>query len=621
MFHAVLAWAVCATLEPTPLAIDARTETRAMAAYREARVRASGDANAQVRLALWCESHGMPAERLKHLAIAVMIDPSHTTARGLMGLVAFRGRWQSPEAVSALVKSDGAYAAALARYNGRRARIGDSAEAHWKLSLWCEEQGLKPEAAAHLARVVRLDPGREAAWKRLGFRKQGRRWVTAEQIATERAEAEAQKRADRHWTPILTRWRNRIGDRAREVGLTEALAAVTDPRAVPMVWSILGCGSAAHQMAAVQILGQIDSPDSTRTLALLALEGKSPRVRANAIQILRLRDPRDVASLLVSMLRDPQLDPDPILFHYQLRPVAWEASDDPGVLLFSGPGFNLVRAYAFPEGASPWMSAMPDSPLPERVTWHRQQQIRDLTALIDEIRGLFQDEILAARRHVQQVERSNTRVLEALNAAIGRDPSTDRQAWRKWWAEERGYAYVMSPPPPRQDLTLGESKPTYYNAVHYSCFAAGTPVRTLAGPRPIESLAVGDSVLTQDTGSGALSYRPIIAALRNGPDKVLKIDMGREVIKVTGIHRFWKVGHGWALARDLRPGEIVRSMGGVQTVKSVEPAGVEPVYNLRVLQADCYFAGVCGLLVHDSSEVLPVSRPFDAAPEPASSDR
>ena len=128
----------------------------------------------------------------KHLAIAVLSDPSHAAARGLLGLVAYRGGWRSPEAVSAQIGSDEAYAAALGSYNARRARMADSAEAHWKLALWCEQQGLEPEATAHLTRVVHLEPGREAAWKHLGYRKQGRRWVTDEQLAAEKAEAAAQ---------------------------------------------------------------------------------------------------------------------------------------------------------------------------------------------------------------------------------------------------------------------------------------------------------------------------------------------------------------------------------------------------------------------------------------------
>jgi hypothetical protein len=624
MLSALLVSVACVSLDPTVAVDTIRSEPGAMAAYEAARAKAGRDAEAHVRLALWCESRGLGAERLKHLAIAVLADPAHATARGLMGLVAYRGGWRSPEDVSARIGSDAGYSAALASYNGRRARMADSAEAHWKLALWCEQQGLTPEATAHLSRVVQLDPGREAAWRRLGYRKQGRRWITDEQVAAEKAEAEARKAADRHWTPILSRWRGWIDDKTREVELIEALATVSDPRAVPSVWTTLGRGKPSHQSAAVQILGQIDSPDSTRALALLALDGRSPGVRARATQTLRTRDPRDIASLLVAMLRDPQLDPDPILFHYRLRFVAWDAANAPGVLLMSGPRYNIFRTYTLDEARIQPTDGSPVPPQPgfsNRMMQLRERQVRELAALIDQIRQESAGEILAAREHVRRVDHANARVIQALGASTGQDLGRDREAWRKWWAEERGYAYEPPAWRPRHDLTLDDSKPTYSSNSHLSCFAAGTPVRTLAGLRPIESIAVGDQILTQDPRTGALSYRPVIDAPHNPPDRLFKIDLGQDAIKATGIHRFWRAGQGWVMARDLKPGDTVRALGGIATVRSVASAGVEPVFNLKVLQAESYFAGAGGLLVHDNSEVQPVARPFDATPELAATRR
>ena len=34
-----------------------------------------------VKLALWCEAHGLNAERLRHLSTAVLIDPANVKAR------------------------------------------------------------------------------------------------------------------------------------------------------------------------------------------------------------------------------------------------------------------------------------------------------------------------------------------------------------------------------------------------------------------------------------------------------------------------------------------------------------------------------------------------------------
>ena len=50
------------------------------AAYEAAQAKAGRDAKAHVRLALWCESHGLGAERMKHLAMAVLYDPSNALA-------------------------------------------------------------------------------------------------------------------------------------------------------------------------------------------------------------------------------------------------------------------------------------------------------------------------------------------------------------------------------------------------------------------------------------------------------------------------------------------------------------------------------------------------------------
>src|SRR4051794_34649730 len=93
-----------------------------LSAYEAARDTAGRSPEANIRLALWCERHGLRPETLKHLALAVLADPKNATARGLMGMVAYGGRWTRPDAVSEKVKADEALAAKLAEYNGRRAR-------------------------------------------------------------------------------------------------------------------------------------------------------------------------------------------------------------------------------------------------------------------------------------------------------------------------------------------------------------------------------------------------------------------------------------------------------------------------------------------------------------------
>ena len=104
----------------------------------------------------------------------------------------------------------------------------------WALGVWCDEHGLKEQAKAHLTAVIRLDPSREAAWKKLGYKKHEGRWVTDAQLALEKADAEAQKRptgsGSRSWRSTRRCSTSpRSGRRPRR-----RLADVTDPRAVPI---------------------------------------------------------------------------------------------------------------------------------------------------------------------------------------------------------------------------------------------------------------------------------------------------------------------------------------------------------------------------------------------------
>ena len=66
------------------------------------------------------------------------------------------------------------------------------------------------------------------------------------------------------------------------------------------------------------------------------------------------------------------------------------------------------------------------------------------------------------------------------------------------------------------------------------------------------------------------------------------------------------------MARELKPGDALRSLGGLSVVKSVKEEKVQPVYNLRVADGESFFVGKTGILAHDNSVVNPTPSPFDA---------
>ena len=87
----------------------------------------------------------------------------------------------------------------------------------------------------------------------------------------------------------------------------------------------------------------------------------------------------------------------------------------------------------------------------------------------------------------------------------------------------------------------------------------------------------------------------------------------RGPIVATGIHRFWVAGRGWVMARDLKPGDPIRTLGGLAPRRvgrgGEGPARLQPGSGRGRTTSS---SGTPGALVHDNSLVLPVAAPFDA---------
>ncbi len=646
-----------------------------------------------------------------------------------------------------------------------------------KLAAWCADKGLKEQAKAHYSLVTRIDPSRDAAWKHLGYKKYGNAWIKPEVAAAAKIEAARQKAADKHWKPRLEKLRDGLDskDAARRAKAERGLADVTDPAAVPMIWTLFAQGAERHQVASVRLLGQIDGPSASSGIAVLAVFSPFPEVRRRSIEALTRRDPRDVVGRLIGLIQKP--------YKYTVRHV--NGRESPGELFVEGERFNIQRIYenqsmtpnlargriftpdvpfdpfnlrniilatvpsyttnptadisanrvvssypfpispqsialagkalaANPQNAPAILSQLINNPsnrfapagywfyptLPNRVSADvmvsnsgtqigpmnqanidvmERRLAAENAAAINQLRmtqnnpsnplhqaaiinrlesnpanfqaGMAQGmidapqsqaimrdqmiafEIEAARQSTANLEQRlamdvqfldtlndginlcNDRTLPILEAITDNNYGADPEKWNSWWTDQLGYAYQSDVPtvkPTYTDIVIDAVNTTHRGS---SCFAAGTVVRTIEGPRAIETIHVGDRVLSQGTSSGQLVFQPVVAIHHNAPAPTLRIAIGGETIVATGIHRFWKAAKGWTMARELKAGDRLRMIGGTATVQSVEPGKPQPVYNLDVAENRDFFVGTKGLLVHDFSFVLPVAAPFDQASE------
>ena len=375
---------------------------------------------------------------------------------------------------SAKAEADAAEAKALAEYNVLREKTPETVAAQWKLAAWCEAAGLKPEAYVHYGRVVELDPKRDAAWEKLGFKKRaGGAWMTDEQFAAQAAE----KKTDKEWAARLKKLHKEVhGDKRRDHSAADAeLDKLTDPKAVSSIYREFAGGGRKDQEIAVRLLGQVDSPIASKGLAMLAVHGKHPDVRRGATETLRGRPASEFIDLLIAMMQDP--------IRYEVRPVGGPGS--PGVLTIEGDRSNVERIYAPPP--APGFNVRPgdqitydESGMPV-VTRSINRFLAATSTPIKGSNGLFnktdffdnETETFSfanaaneARKGAyfaqvqlatdlerlkainEQRKRVNDRVAGVARAATGKDPGSTSKDWRKAFERQGGrYATEARPKP------------------------------------------------------------------------------------------------------------------------------------------------------------------------------
>ena len=492
----------------------------------------------------------------------------------------------------------------------------------------------------HYHVVTRIDPSRDVAWIKLGYKKHKDRWSKPEDLAAQKLEVDLQKRADTQWKSRLEKLREGLESRVetRRLKAERELNEIADPRAVPMILKTFGTGGEKLQLITVGLLSQIEGPSASFFLAVLALHGRSPAVTERAALALARRDPRDVIGRLIGLVHRPLQVPGRAgsgaridrRTHGRWRTVRHAAA-------LSVPGHGRPPAppiYAIPAntaGSVPASNGQQAAKLLELNNRLNAGLAAERQAIIEAAaRETMQMNLAIERRlenDVMMLERANTQINQTNSrvAAAAGNPH-----WPDAWRRTPALAQVVDRAARirlRQDRY--STKPTLTDSVAVPDLSVVAPSVFVAAPaafrllcrrhpgphhdgkRQIESIAAGDRVLAQDTKTGELSFQPVLATHRNGPSKTLRIAVGSESIVATGIHRFWIAGKGWTMARDLKAGDSLRIIGGTATVESVTPDETQLVYNLTVATDGDFLVASAGLLVHDYGFVLPVSQPFD----------
>lgn len=143
------------------------------------------------------------------------------------------------------------------------------------------------------------------------------------------------------------------------------------------------------------------------------------------------------------------------------------------------------------------------------------------------------------------------------------------------------------------------------------CFVAGTLVETEHGLRAIETIEVGDLVLSRDEATGVTVLKPVTELIRRHNRIVWKLTLATAgddgnavtaVFETTDDHPWRTTASTWAKTMNLKPGmQILRARGSPAIVVSAENSGnPQPTFNLEVADFHSYFVGDQRIWVHNS---------------------
>lgn len=539
-------------------------------------------------------------DRAAHLEEVLAEEPELSTARWQAGYVWFNSGWLKYDEVPGAVSETRLQRA----YELFRQRSPLTIDGRMKLADWCRERKQMDRFRAHLHEVLRLDPDNFAVRKQLGHEQINGRWHTPEEIASIKTAAKERAQALSEWRPELERIKRELNSRSqkrRELA-KEKLKEITDPDAVVAIAAVFyGAGESLSQTA-VELISQIKGVEASKWLAEQAIFAPSDAIRENCVASLKYRPWEEFVPLLIDAMQNP------------------------------------VYTFSF-------LSPTIDGRLIQRQMWFKEgetlnaDQLKVADVEYRRVRVPFGNHLettgrafgmanfsaaasnLQAAANAQETIALNNHIANVLANATGQELDPTPKAWFDWWIEyneyhvdeqeqvatsySHGRQYIVD----RYSLPFGQPTPRGFNVAPFypqiptgpkSCLAAGTPVWTETGLKPIEKIQVGDRVLSKDIETGELAYKVVLETTTRPPARMKKMEVEGESLTLTGGHVVWVSGKGWIRARDVERNGALHTVEGSTGVKAVEDAVDEEAYNLIVEGFHTYFLGQSRILTHDN---------------------
>ncbi|HTM52537.1 MAG TPA: polymorphic toxin-type HINT domain-containing protein [Pirellulales bacterium] len=501
--------------------------------------------------------------------------------------------------------------------------MSPTAPAHLELANWCARVGLKEEARVHLLYAANARPTDDDAQRIV--KKLDQLWKEHEKqtLVTQahlKEEAKESKKLAMEWKVRLTDiqralegrdpgWETTAIDRLRAI---QHASPIQRAAAIPACEMLIAKSSASAAQIVIDALAAI--PDQTATDALLrsALAAPHEQTRHAAAQALKQRSVFGYVPTLMNCL-------EPLV---QVR-----------LDLFQGESYRVGqtvypstrhRLWLFQEGRTiarefqSWGGTSTGIDITHSTTRNPNGQVigtRDSVSatempdvsLASDLQLAVRE--LAANRNRQEINQHVTSVLRATTGAL---LDSTPQAWWSWWSD---YNEMYEPPQKPVARDYRDTTPQPFKTTEdtvaitifpiesgrVDCVPAGTSVQTSTGPIAIEQVRTGDCVLSQDPDTGELAFKPVLATTMRPPSPLIHVRVAGETIRATRGHPFWVSGIGWQMAKELKAGQWLHTLGGPVLIERCEQNGSAEAYSLVVADFNSFFVGNVQALVHDNN--------------------
>jgi hypothetical protein len=575
-------------------------------------------AEALVEEAEQAAKDGDVARRFALLREAVRINPEFQLARWQLGQVQVDGKWLTVEEAQRRTAAD----PKQGEYRERRAELGESPAGQLALARWCRKNDLEEESQFHWASVLSNQPAHREALRALGLRWTDGQLMSRPEIEAAREERIETRQASREWQARVAKWQRllaRKSNKNREQTFDE-IRAIDDPAAIASMESATLAGSptdespgtwrAEMSLAFITALEGMSDHAATESLVRHALLSPFANVRSSATERLRYRPLHDFVPTLLDSLAAPiqsafrvvpAVDGSVTYLHSLYREGShadWSSQRMRTAVQPIVPQQIGARLAGDGEMLGPQTRTQVVASADDSAVRATQRYAREAAAVEAEVAAANQATALA-----------NERILYVLANVSGKNFGPEPREWWDWWSDYNEYEIAEERP-------VYESNEARYDVIApppvatgggggSECFVRGTPVWTKIGQRPIETLEVGDLVLSQNVDTGQLSYKPVIGRTVRPPSGIMRISVGGEEIQATRGHPFWVAGVGWRMAKEIEGGAVLHGITCAPRIEAVEPAIDAEAFNLIVADFNTYFVGESGVLVHDNTPRKP----------------